>query len=508
MTDYSLRNAFNEVLSSRLGSNGLFSVIDGFKRTDAEIAAGIIPTNYTVPSHDLAGVVLIERYGGADDNSTLNDTPLLNALKVADQFDGLVVTGSGISKFAAGVVIGATGYGRRIAGVGRSQWSFSVVGAGVDLVTLSADLNDLSRDQPQFDNVQIVSNGVGRDGLVLTVGNKPLIRNVRINSPVRDGYVESVTGLTWIEKGVADVMVRSAGRHAFRQELLGTAGQNPFINERHYYLECRGVAVTTAGGTALKITGSAGLGAAAKLADNVYESTVFDAIYNAAAVVPGTSPVVLDTVTVENPTFHKPSWENTGTGGNPGAGPAIKVTSGAWGSVRVTAAAWNSFWGDGTIDAAITSRDVDDFSFHRSELRGPSIITTTAGTIGAKVVGNTTANTQPDFSAIRTGAAVNAVGQGGGYLAGNDTTTTYAILQEYNGEFVVYTYSAAAWAERARILPAGGIRIFNFSAVYSGTGVPGAGLGANGDYYFRQDTPGTANQRLYVKAAGAWAGIL
>lgn len=45
-------------------------------------------------------------------------------------------------------------------------------------------------------------------------------------------------------------------------------------------------------------------------------------------------------------------------------------------------------------------------------------------------------------------------------------------------------------------------------AVYQGSGAPSNSNGNNGDVYFRTDTPGTANQRLYVKAAGAWTGIL
>ena len=49
---------------------------------------------------------------------------------------------------------------------------------------------------------------------------------------------------------------------------------------------------------------------------------------------------------------------------------------------------------------------------------------------------------------------------------------------------------------------------FGANNIYSGSGVPGAGLGANGNYYLRTDTPGTANQRLYVKSGGAWSGIL
>lgn len=45
-------------------------------------------------------------------------------------------------------------------------------------------------------------------------------------------------------------------------------------------------------------------------------------------------------------------------------------------------------------------------------------------------------------------------------------------------------------------------------ALWMGSGVPAAGVGANGDFYLRQDTPATANQRIYVKSAGAWVAIL
>ena len=44
--------------------------------------------------------------------------------------------------------------------------------------------------------------------------------------------------------------------------------------------------------------------------------------------------------------------------------------------------------------------------------------------------------------------------------------------------------------------------------IYLSSGAPAAGLGNNGDFYFRSDTPGTANQRIYVKSAGAWVGIV
>jgi hypothetical protein len=54
----------------------------------------------------------------------------------------------------------------------------------------------------------------------------------------------------------------------------------------------------------------------------------------------------------------------------------------------------------------------------------------------------------------------------------------------------------------------GGVSPGNGSVVggklFSGSGVPSSGLGANGDFYFRTDTPGTSGQRIYIKSAGAW----
>jgi hypothetical protein len=46
------------------------------------------------------------------------------------------------------------------------------------------------------------------------------------------------------------------------------------------------------------------------------------------------------------------------------------------------------------------------------------------------------------------------------------------------------------------------------AAMYAGSGVPNNANGNNGDYYFRSDTPGTAAQRLYVKSAGVWVGVV
>lgn len=44
--------------------------------------------------------------------------------------------------------------------------------------------------------------------------------------------------------------------------------------------------------------------------------------------------------------------------------------------------------------------------------------------------------------------------------------------------------------------------------ITGGVGAPAGGLGSNGDFYFRGDTPGVANQRIYVKSGGVWVGIV
>jgi hypothetical protein len=73
-----------------------------------------------------------------------------------------------------------------------------------------------------------------------------------------------------------------------------------------------------------------------------------------------------------------------------------------------------------------------------------------------------------------------------------------------NQDITVYAGSPS-WIFRSSD---GGFHFTNGGTFYSASGVPAAGLGSNGDYYFRTDTPATVNQRIYVKSAGTWTGIL
>jgi hypothetical protein len=44
--------------------------------------------------------------------------------------------------------------------------------------------------------------------------------------------------------------------------------------------------------------------------------------------------------------------------------------------------------------------------------------------------------------------------------------------------------------------------------IWQGSGVPVNANGANGDIYFRTDTPATSSQRIYIRSAGAWVALV
>lgn len=75
------------------------------------------------------------------------------------------------------------------------------------------------------------------------------------------------------------------------------------------------------------------------------------------------------------------------------------------------------------------------------------------------------------------------------------------------GQF--YGYSDNFTTPKFFLDGAGGtLRLNNASTFFSGSGAPSNSNGSNGDFYFRSDTPGTTNQRIYVKSAGSWVGIV
>jgi hypothetical protein len=88
----------------------------------------------------------------------------------------------------------------------------------------------------------------------------------------------------------------------------------------------------------------------------------------------------------------------------------------------------------------------------------------------------------------------------------NNGTATFDSVSVVVGDLPLAWPGARTGGVRPGRLNSAGL--ISSATLYSGTGVPSNSYGLDGDFYFRTDTPGTANQRLYVKSAGAWVGVL
>ena len=112
-------------------------------------------------------------------------------------------------------------------------------------------------------------------------------------------------------------------------------------------------------------------------------------------------------------------------------------------------------------------------------------------------------NTGPN-GGIALAIATGADAHKGLVIFANSGSQSAVLLDLQNSSFAdVLTVDASG-----NLVAAGSARLGGASTLYSGSGAPSNGSGANGDFYFREDTPGSANQRLYVKSAGAWTGIV
>lgn len=512
-----------------------------YPRTAAESAAGVTPVNYSYPAHSSVGYVMLERYGGGIGvSATANSVAFASAVLVSGQVDcpigitaGLgtwsfnqpwVLSGTGQSLAGNGPPVGGTGAtGCRVIGIrGRPDISFTGISTSADCITLGG----ANLPQVELRDLVINFNGSsgspnGRDGIVILGSSHPIVDNILTLNSQRDAFVLAPSGTSaeWIERGEFSLSLYFCGRHAVNMSLQGTA--NPFINECVWkILEVRGVSFITAGGNAIAHNAASGLGGAAKSADHVFLKTVFDCRYVTSAppagytdILPDTSPVKAYGGVLQNWVFIAPAWENTGAV-LVGSGTLYNVSTnsgaGTIHGLTMLGALTNSFWSNTTPDPAITQLFNFDSSYLLTALQGPLTITGQNNETNLVLSGQTTASTQPDISVSRTGTASSTFGESAGIELSNSTGSTGFSLQEFTSFGIFFGFVSGAWTELARILASGvhgGLQLGQKSAMYSGTGAP-SGIGVTGDYYFRQDTPGTANQRIYVNNGGTWNGIV
>jgi len=520
------RRWITDFLNPQQITAGAAAVIDAgnihYDISPAESAAGVTPTNYSISSHAQIGGCLLERYGGGiGESATLNSAAFVQASLVAGQCDCpiLLTANSGVWSFNSPWILTGTSQnsggpptgalGARVQGyLGRPEVNFSGISNTTDVIQLGG----ITMPQVAIQDLSINFQGTGRDAIVNSGSSFALYENLFLENCARDTDVCSVSGTAFVQnRTVRNVYVYNTGRHARRYQLAGSGGA--FVNEElTENFNISGVSALTAGGAAVYMTSSAS-GAGSKFANHKYSKISWDNGYQSSYLpsgqIPAVSPFVIDSGALQNNVIEGAGgWENTGAV-SPGAGYAILITGGATvsGFVMRAGLVTNSYWGSNGIPPAVTQGLAEETSFNR-ETRMPMT-----------VLGNNTSGTSvlPDYSAIRTGAATTPGPLFGQDACGsliNSTSNTGITWLQWNGNVIFFTSAnpnsgaSATWTQIGSITATGGFRPgAGFSAIYSGTGAPSSGLGANGDYYFRQDTPGTSSQRIYIKASGSWTAL-
>ena len=85
----------------------------------------------------------------------------------------------------------------------------------------------------------------------------------------------------------------------------------------------------------------------------------------------------------------------------------------------------------------------------------------------------------------------------------------YGGLAAGSGKYNIYMGGTAPNVLAGKLyLAQDSLVVQNTAGLFAGSGAPNNNNGSNGDFYFRGDTPGTANQRIYTKSAGAWIALL
>jgi len=455
------------------------------QQTDASLVTynegGVGAVTYTVQAK-LRQTVSVKDFGAVGDGTT-DDTLAIQTAINSISDDGIVFVPPGTYKLTSALTLGSAGAAARIIGVGRPTFKFYSIGAAVDCFTLAG----ANYRQIELRNLNIDFNTTGRDGLVLTISNWPLLDNIVLNNSYRDSFVISCSGFNWVENGEFDIGVNSAGRHAIRMQLSGSNGA--FINECLWkQLEIRGVSKITAGGQAIRCTSTAS-GGGSKFSNHMFLKSNFDAGYSAGSgvPVPSLNVVEVDSGAVENWRFMSGGWENTGLTTLAGGYSWTTSGTGTWGGLFIDSMITNSYWGTLGANSTIALLWNFDYSFAKTQLSGPVTTKVVATESGYVVTGNTQSSGGSELKGTRTGAVGSGtIGNGANLTLGNDTNSTYISMQEFGGAYLFYTYASGAWNVRFRVNGDGGILLpaglgnYPNDAAAAGAGVAVGQLYRNG----------------------------
>lgn len=221
---------------------------------------------------------------GADPSGVADSTSAFDAAIAAATDDNIVIVPAGTYKLTDTISLATSAIdGARLIGQGKPTLNF----VGLTSLKNGVALVGYNYRQTQLENFIIQMNSSGLNGVHLTSGDRPIVRNVDVYEPGSAGFALIANGDGWIENAsFKNLCAYDSGLSAFYLEASGSSGAGAFINECVFEdCEVRGVSLLGNNGAAVFATCSSTL-ATAKISNIRWASCNFDA-QRAKAVAAG-----------------------------------------------------------------------------------------------------------------------------------------------------------------------------------------------------------------------------
>ena len=436
-----------------------------YAQTAAEISAGVTPSNYGYQPGD------VRRYG-ADVTGSADSTTAIQSAVAQAQAGGAVevVLPSGTFKITSAIVL--TGAGNVwITGTWSSIIKNTGTGNAITAGNLSTDYNS----DIQLLGFKIEGQAGTAHGIHFMRIHNARIDGVRVYNCDGDGIHLDACYALWVIRaysnnntgnGLAAIAITGVGNDFLQihwSEFLANGAKGIYIDNRLYGPAGQRVELNDIEGNAIGF--QMDIGSASNTEGFVLRGNYFENQngYNVSIGEDG-GTAVINCPNIESNSF------NFGT---------------------TTSSAAATRFGASVKELTLLSND-----FVNSDLVVNSSVTlgmVSGNKSTSSVPGGFDANGGTTITQLRLyqagGGAYSAISMVGGYIIAN-----------YSQQWPAAIYPGAANSGSGVYQTACGL--------WAGTGAPSNSYGQTGDYYFRSDTPASANQRVYVKNGGTWTGIV
>jgi len=477
-----------------------------YPRTAAEIAASVTPVNYAYPSG------YVQRYGAVGNGSVDDTAAIQNALNAVGAKGTIILEATKTYKITQQLTLcrtGATGPDGIVCNDGVATLLFSGLSATTDCILIGFASN--TDRQPVLRNLILDAQGTaGQDIISIRRDEHGRYENLLLKNSVRDAFsMCPQADFDQVENPqLYGVHVFRAGRHAFASIVGAATTVGPFVNElTGINCEVRGYSWLVANGAAWYHAvhdnhGGAGIQDHTWIGCNVNVDDGQGA--PAHTPLPGLAYADYDAAgsnIITHIDFYGGGWETSL------ASVLKKAARNA--SLGNTTDNWhlvgqNVFNVDGVTNPGVNWTWDEGNSFRRNgfDYRIGTVCTMVwdPGASGSGTL-------RMDRSGVTKAQIIldNEFGQA--FWDGESSITYRRFSDALTFLLLDFANTRINFATKVYLPQDSGVTQSS-CAIYAGTGVPSNANGANGDYYHRSDTPGTANQRIYVKSAGAWVGIV